>query len=122
MTNDVLLCSGMVGNDDLTLLQRSSSHPLMAERAQLLRVGRHHHFQIFRMIRTGRRRHISGLNVSPSSRPMADLAFYDLTHINAVVDAIGPFSDLLGMARDAICVAFVSRLLGGDLGYQFSPI
>src|SRR5665648_886228 len=74
------------------------------------------------MIRTGRRRHISGLNVSPASRPVADLAFYDLAHINAVVDAIGPFRDLLGMARDAIGVAFVSRLLGGDLGYRCSPI
>src|SRR5450756_806427 len=74
------------------------------------------------MIRTGCRRHISGLNVSPSSRPMADLASYDLANINAVVDAIGPFRDLLCMARGAIGVAFGSRLLGGDLGYRLSPI
>jgi len=38
------------------------------------------------------------------------------------VDAVGPFRDLLGMARDAIGIAFVSRLLGGDLGHRFSPI
>jgi hypothetical protein len=53
---------------------------------------------------------------------MADLASYDLANINAVVDAIGPFRDLLCMARGAIGVAFVSRLLGGDLGYRLSPI
>ena len=122
MANGALLCSSVIGNDNLALLQRPSGHSFMAERAQLSRVGRHDHLQIFRMIRTGRRRHIPSLSISPSRRTVADFTFYDLADINAVVDAVGPFCDLLRMARGAISRAFVFRFLAGDLDDRFSPV
>jgi hypothetical protein len=115
MANGTLLCPSVIGNDDLPLLQRPSGHSLMAERAQLSRIGRDDHFHIFRMIRAGRRRQIRGLSVSPSGWPVADLAFYDFAHIDTVVDAIGPFCDLLCVTRGAIGRAFVIWFLGGNL-------
>jgi hypothetical protein len=115
MANGTLLCPSVIGNDDLPLLQRPSGHSLMAERAQLSRVGWNDHFPIFRMFPTGRRRHVKAFSVSFSGRSVADLTFYDLADINAVVDAIRPFCDLLRMTRGAIGRAFVIWFLGGNL-------
>ena len=98
MANGALLGSGVVGNDDLTLLQWSAGHPLMAKCAQLPRVGRHHHFQIFRMIRTGRRIFERTASIATTTGAMADLTSNDLADIRPVVDAVGPFCDLRRMA------------------------
>jgi hypothetical protein len=94
----------------------------MAERAQLSRVGRDDHFSIVRMFPTGRRRHIQVFSVSVCGRSVAGLTFYDLADINAVVDAIGPFCDLLRMARGAIGRAFVVWFLGRNLDHRFPSV
>lgn len=94
----------------------------MAERAQLSRVGRNDHLSISRMFPTGRRRYIQVFSVPLSGRPVADLTFYDLADINAVVDAIGPFCDLLRMARGAIGRTFVVWFLGRNLDDRFPSV
>ena len=98
VANDALLGSGVVGNDDLALLQRSAGHPLMAKCAQLPRVGRHHHFQIFRMIRTRRRIFEHAASIATTAGAVADLTSNDLADIRPVVDAVGPFRELRRMA------------------------
>src|ERR1017187_2101238 len=98
VANGALLGSGVVGNDDLTLLQWSAGHPLMAKRAQLPCVGWYHHFQIFRMIRTRRRIFEHAASIATTAGAMADLTPNDLADIRPVVDAVGPFCDLRRMA------------------------
>ena len=98
MTNGALLGPGVLGDDDLTLLQRSAGHPLMAKRAQLPCIFRHDHFQIFRMIRTGRYMFELTANIAFAAGAMADLASDDLADIGSVVDAVGPFRELRRMA------------------------
>ena len=98
MTNAALLGAGVLGDDDLTLLQWPAGHPLMAKRAQLPCIFRHDHFQIFRMLRTRRHMFERAANIALSAGAMADLTPDNLADIGSVVDAVGPFRELRRMA------------------------
>src|SRR3989304_4292841 len=98
MTNAALLGAGVLGDDDLTLLQWPAGHPLMAKRAQLACIFRHRHFQIFRMIGTCRHMFECAANIALATGAMADLTSHDLADIGSVMNAVGPFRELRRMA------------------------
>ena len=98
VTDDALLRPCVIGDHDLTLLQRPSRHPLMAEGAKLSRVCRDDHFDLGRVIGAGRRNLEHAAHVALSGGAMADLAFDDLSDVGAVVHPFGPFGDLLRVA------------------------
>ncbi|MGB8398493.1 hypothetical protein [Bradyrhizobium sp.] len=98
MTDSALLRPGVVGDHDLTLLQRSPRQPFMAKRAKLSGVGRNDQLEIPRVIRAGSRSFERAQDVALAAGAVTHLAFNDLSDVGAVVHAIGPFCDLFRMA------------------------
>ena len=98
VTNNALLRPGVVGDHDLTLLQRPARHSFMAKGAELSRVGRDDHFEILRVFRAGGSPLVRVGIVALAAGPVTHLAFNDLSDIGTVVHAIGPLRELLRMA------------------------
>jgi len=122
VTDHALLRPGVLGDHDLTLLQRPPCHPFVAEGAELPCVGRHDHLEAGRVIGPGRRRFEHAAILTLAGGAVADLAFDDFSDVHAVVDALEPVGDLLRMARRAIPDALVFGLVGGDLRNRIAAI
>ena len=90
MTNNALLRPGMIGDHDLTLLERPSRYPFMAKRAKLSRVSRDDQLEIIRVIGAGSRSFERATNVALTAGAVTHLAFNNFSDVGAVVHAIGP--------------------------------
>src|SRR3989304_5098726 len=94
----------------------------MAKRAQLARIFRHRHFQIFRMIGAGRQMFEHAAIIALTAGAMADLTPNDFADVRPVVNAVGPFEDLPRMAGRARGYVFVFWFIRCDFGYGVSSI
>ena len=94
----------------------------MAKRAKLSRIGRNDQLEILRVIRAGSRNLERAEDVALAAGAVTHLASNDFSYVGAVVHAIGPFRDLLGVARRAISHAFEFRFVRGDLRYRVTPV